>query len=623
MSIDLNTVLIAGGCTIACLVVYFKFKKDLDMDKEVKEVNAFSIPYLCGRIKDRMNENVNQNLSALYLNSFEMKKRSENKKRLTKALRSCAQGDQGEKAFMLSYIKDLLQSNFNINEETIDFVIPFERPDLLTCQDKYDILMQIYIKEEGNDAFGKLNELCNFEKEKKNQYGVHYEVDRIDINEYYNKFSRPLSYVLKLAVVTQRVFQEAYGLGPIDDLIYQKAIDGISAGNSGLTNEQYDYMEEIMQTTDITSKSYESVWIILNGKSIHFSFLSFGSKAELIRVCKNLYLYDNVGQLTSSNGFKLSYLRNGSRVVVTRPKLTSGWAFFVRKFGSVQAQDINKLITDENNEIVKDTVVWIVRSMLNIIVSGDQGSGKTTFLKCMFQYMDQRFEIRTTEAEFELWLNTLYPNLSTVAFRSTDEVSMIEAIDIQKKTNGVIMVLGEIVDTAQANAYISLTQSGTKCTYATLHTVSTEDLIDYLRNALLSKDGSFTNEMAAEEQAANGVNIDIHWIKTGDGHRYISCITELIPYPRKNVDTGNTMEDIAESLKMLSRRRAFETREIIAYENDRYVFKNPFSKHTVSKILKNLNKEEGDKFLEFNRQIERFIEHTKGVKQYESFEFYK
>lgn len=622
MNMDLNTILIAGGCTIAGLVVYFRFKKDLDSEKKVEGTNIFSIPYLCEKIKDRMNENVNQNLSALYLSSYEMNKRRDNKKRLTKALRSCAQGDPGEKAFMLSYIKDLLQSNFNINEDTINHVIPFEQPELLSCQDKYDILMQMYIKENGYDAFGRLNELCGFEEEKCNKFGAFYEVDASDIDKYYNEFSRPLSYIIKLAVVTQRVFQEAYGLGPVDELIYQKAIDGISAGNSGLTNEQYDYMEEIMQTSDITSKSYESVWIIINGKPIHFSFLSFGSKAELIRVCKNLYLYDNVGHLTSSNGYKLSYLRNGSRVVVTRPKLTSGWAFFVRKFGSVQAQDINMLLGDENSEIVRDTVIWMVKGMLNIIISGDQGSGKTTFLKCIFQYMDQRFEIRTTEAEFELWLNALYPNLSTVAFRSTDEVSIVEAISIQKKTNGVIMVLGEIVDAAQANAYVSLTQSGTKCTYATLHTVTTEDLIDYLRNALLSKDGNFTNEMAAEEQVANGVDIDIHWVKTGDGHRYISSITEIIPYPRRNVDTGNSMKDIAESLKMLSRRRAFETREIIAYENGRYVFRNPFSMQTVHKVLKNLNKEEGDKFIEFNRQIDECTEPAKGVKKYESFEFY-
>jgi pilus assembly protein CpaF len=609
MNMDQNTILIAGSVTAVALTAFYHYKKDLDQEAKVDEINVYSIPYLCENIKTQINENVNQNLTSLYISKTEMEKRKENKKRLTKAVRSCAQGDPGEKAFMLSYVKDLLQSKLNINEETIDFVIPFDQPDMLTGQDKYDILMQIYIKKDGFEAFGNLNKLCKFEEDKLNNYGVYYEVDKDDISRYYREFSIHLNYVLKLAVVTQRVFQEVYGLGVVDELIYQKSIDGISAGNSGLTYEQYNYMEEIMQTSDITvPKSYESVWIILHGKPIHFSFLSFRSKAELIRVCTNLYLYDNVGHLNSSNGYKLSYLRNGSRVVVTRPKLTSGWAFFVRKFDSVKALDINKLIIDKNYSIVKETVIWMVKGMLNIIISGDQGSGKTTFLKCIFQFMDQRFEIRTTEAEFELWLNVLYPNLSTVAFRSTDEVSIIDAINIEKKTNGVIMVLGEIVDTIQANAYISLTQSGTKCTYGTIHTITEEDLIDYFRSALLSKNGNFTNEMAAEEQAANGINIDIHWEKTGDGHRYISYITEIIPYPRRNVNTDDSMEKIAESLQMLSRRRAFETREIITFENGEYIIKNSFSERAVKKIIKNLSMEDREKFLTFNKKIEEYIE---------------
>jgi pilus assembly protein CpaF len=599
MNFDMNTILIVGIIAAACLIAYFIYKKEV-LPEEKEEIDLYSLPYLCTGVKNRLNEIVNQNLVALYLNKKETEKRREQKKRLTLAIRSCAQGNAGERAYILDYIKDILQSRLNIKEETINYVIPFHQPERLTGQDKYEILLQIFKMDYGLDAFEKLNELCLFEAEKMNEYGVHYEVDRQDMDACYDRLIQPLNYVLKLEIVAQRVFQEAYGFGCVDETLYQNSIDGISGGNSGTTNEQYNFMEEIMQTSDITaSRSYESVWIILHGKPIHFSFLSFGSKSELIRVCKNLYLYDNVGHLTSSNGFKLSYLQNGSRVVVTRPKLTSGWAFFVRKFDSVRAQDIKALIRDKNNDLVIQFVIWMVKGLLNIIISGDQNSGKTTFLKCLFQYMDQRYEIRTTEAEFELWLNALYTKLSTVAFRQTEEVSLIDAINIQKKTNGVIMVLGEISDAAQANAYISLTQSGTKCTYGTCHCVTTEAMVDYFRNAALSKEGNFNHEMAAEEQVANAINIDIHWEKTGDGHRYISHITEIIPLPRTNIKTGSEMEDIAEALKVLARRRAFETREIIVFEQGEYRLKNPLSECSMKKVLKNLNREEGEKFIRF------------------------
>src|SRR5690606_27189071 len=78
--------------------------------------------------------------------------------------------------------------------------------------------------------------------------------------------------------------------------------------------------------------SYDSVWIFYKGKSIHLSFLSFGSEQELKRVCLNIYKYNNPGQLSETNGYKVNEMKDGSRVVVLRPNFSESWAFFVRKF---------------------------------------------------------------------------------------------------------------------------------------------------------------------------------------------------------------------------------------------------------------------------------------------------
>jgi pilus assembly protein CpaF len=548
-----------------------------------------------------LNEIINQNLLELYISKSEMKKREQQKARISTALRSCAQGNIGEKEFIKDYLKDLLQNKLGINENTIDQVIPFHNQVQLTAQDKFEILLQAYRIQHGLNAFGVLMKEECIEYLKNNENGEYYEISEEDILAAYARFRGNISYVVKLEMVVQRVFQVAYGYGCVDELVYQCAIDGISGGTSGITNDQYNYMEEVLGTSNvIDQKSFDSVWIIIQGKSVRLSFLGFGSRSELIRVCKNLYRYDNIGHLTSSNGFKLSYLFNGSRVVVTRPKLTSGWAFFIRKFESSKSMTLTDLLIDDNNRVVIELTKWMVKGLLNMVVSGDQGSGKTTFLKGMLQFIDQRYQIRTTEAEYELWLNNLYPELNVVPFRGTQEVSLLDAINIQKKTDGMVMILGEIADARQANAYITLTQAGTKCTIGTVHTISPEDTIDYFRNATLSTYGSFRNEMTAEEQVANAIHIDIHWEKSADGKRHISYITEILPSNRANINTGNRWDDISESLKTIARRRAFTTREIITFEDGRYLFKNPLSERCVSRIIKNLSKEDGARFLEFN-----------------------
>jgi pilus assembly protein CpaF len=599
-----NMVFIALISAVALLSIYFIFKKDLEPE-EAPQIDVLSISYLCESIKNLFNQIINQNIVELYLSKEETKKRENQKVKLSNAIRSCAQGSIGDRNYVKDYIKDLLQNNLNVNENTINHIIPFDQPWLLSSQDKYEIMLQAYKMQYDGGALEKLSSLCGLENEKINEFGVHYECSKDDIDEAYRNFSQPITYVLKIEILTQRIFQETYGFSVADETFYQDIVDGISGGVSGITTEQYNYMEEIMQNSDITvSYSYNSLWVIIHGKPIHLSFMGFGSKNELIRVCKNLYQYDNVGHLNSSNGFKLSYLQNGSRVVVTRPKLTSGWSFFVRKYESSNAMTLENLVTGKNNTDVIELTKWAVRGLLNIIISGDQNSGKTTYLKAIFRFFDQRYQIRTTEAEFELWINNLYQHLNVVSFRGTEEVSLIDAINIQKKTDGVIMILGEIADTPQANAYISLTQSGTKSTMATCHCKTTPDVIDYFRNGTLSRDGIFTNEMIAEEQVANSINLDIHWKKSADGQRYISHITEVIPLPREDNWSGNASKDLVEALRRISRRRAFITRQIIVYENGEYVFKNSLSDRLIQKIIENLSEEDGKEFLLFNARAQ-------------------
>ncbi|MHB8131364.1 MAG: hypothetical protein ACYDEX_20475, partial [Mobilitalea sp.] len=571
------------------------------------EDDSFTLENLGLGIKENINSITNLNIAELGLSRKETEKREQQKLRVSTAVRSCAQGNKGEKDFVKDYIKDLLQENFSINERTICNVIPFNQPNLLTAQEKFEILYTQLNRKYKLKAFEELNSLGNLDREKKdNEFGSYYEVTSEDIHELYAKVATPLSYVDGLEVVTQRIYQEIYGFSVADILRDDITIDGISGGCSGVSSEQYNYLEEVYENGGVKkAKAFNSLWIFYHGKAIHLSFLSFRSQNDLIRTCKNLYRYGTVGHITSKNGSKLSYQYDGSRVVVLRPNLVTHWAFFVRKFDSAKNMTINELINcDEVVEVLK----WVIKGCLNAIISGDPNSGKTTCLRALTVFFDRRNPIRTTEPEFELWLNNLYDNLNCLCFRGSDPEAIAAAIAIEKKTDGAIMLLGEVNIRELAAEYISLCQSGTKATVCTIHTVSTEDAIDYFRNSTMST-GVFRNEMTAEEQAANSIHIDIHWEKMPDGSRFISYINEIVPFPREIGDRlGLTpIESIALSLELSTRKRAFSVRPIIVYEDGKYVSKNKFSERLCKRVLKNLSEEDKEKFIAFNAENEAAV----------------
>ncbi len=606
---ELNIILITFIVAIILIIIYFIFKKELEAE-EKSITDVYSLPYLSDVVKLKISEIAGDNIYELKLNKKEAKKREHLKARLNKATRNCTQGNLGEREYMKDMIKRILQDDYGINERTIDMVIPFHRMSKLNVQDKFEILYTIHNREKDNTAFSKLNDACNLDREKHNEYGTYYEISSEDIHAAYLAVAKPLRFVDKLEIVAQRIYQEGYGNSVADILRYDKKIDGISGGVSGASSEQYNFMEEAMESGDTRrAMSYNSVWIFYRGKAIHLSFLSFKDDKDLIRVCKNLYRFGSVGHLTSKIGYKLSYQADGCRVVVIRPILATHWAFFLRKFDSAKNLSIEDLLIDDGKEYVIAISKWAARGCLNLVISGDQNSGKTTFFKALAAFFDRRNPIRTMEQEFEIWLNSAYTSMNAVCLRASEDVPLFDIIAIAKKMDAAIMMLGEIGNFEYAGGYLSLCQAGTRSTVATIHTTTTQDLIDYMKNG-----GMYTNlfrsEIAAEEQIAKSIQMDIHWAKTPEGKRYISYINEIVPLPDDCIDDGeDPLTKIANTLRLMSRKRAYQVRPLIVYEDGRYVLQNIFSNGSVNRILRNLSQ---DDVVEFSKEMAKL--HAQSVR---------
>ena len=491
------------------------------------------------------------------LSEEEQEKLKKRKREMRTALKNCGIGDDDSKNYIKNCIKDILIKKLNINQENIDKYILFSRYDLLSVREKFDILLYQYKKEFKENALVELFSKYKLTEPQKNKNGsFSYVVECDVVEDIFEDENIYLSFVDKLDILVQRIYSGYKGLGIVDE-IRDMAIDGVSGGVSG---------KEGM---------LNSIWIFLQGKTVHLKFLEFENERELERICMNIYRFGYPGQFSMSRGYIVNEMKDHSRVVVVRPPFAESFAFFVRKFNTIENHTIEELITDEGCEIVASILKFIVKGCRVTGITGAQGSGKTTLLMALIGFIHPAYTLRIQEMAFELHLRDVYPNRNILTFRETDSVKGQDALDLQKKTDGTVNILGEVASAPVSSWLVQMSMVGSLFTMFTHHAKTTKGLIKYMRNCLLSH-GSFTNEKIAEEQVVDAINFDIHMEKDITGHRYIERITEIVPI--------DGLEEL------------YKTVDIVKYREGRYVLEEPISPLARMEIMKFLSVEEQEEY---------------------------
>ena len=521
------------------------------------------------------------------LNRTQIEERLNHKKLLRKALKSCAYGDKRAKLYVQDYIKDCMIRKGLVNRTNIDEIIPFETISELSAQDKFNILLYQYEEEYGMDGLTQLIMDYALDLPKKDENGMpYYEIDEDDIDVVFEENrNKSLNFNDKLNILTQRVYEIYKGNGVIDQ-IRDMNIDGISIGVSGVPEHIAGDME--WKGKDVPA-AYDSVWIFFKGKSIYLSFLKFGSSREMIRVCRNSYRYNNPGQLSQVRGYLVTESWDGARIAVARPPFSENWVLFIRKFDTVQKEEMENLITDEGKELPIELIKWLIKGCQVTGITGEQGAGKTTLLMSVIGFINPAYNLRIQELAFELQLRKLYPKRNIVTFKETSSVSGEEGLNFTKKTDGSVTILGEVASNEVASWLISTSQVASLFTLFTHHAKTTKDLIISMRNALLQK-GGFQNERVALEQVLDAIHFDIHMKKDISGHRYIERISEIVP------DKGAVFRKVYGG----EEKGAFEIRDLVVFEKGRYCWKDKLShqgRERIAEFLTEKEKKEFEKFL--------------------------
>ena len=618
----MNILLIVLVVGIAGYLIFYIIKKKKTAEVETTidvDDKTYTISKMMEFVKRRLDEITKVNLYDIGLSEEELKRRKNKKYELKKALKGCTYGDVNDKKYVKELIYDLLEKEYGVTEENISKAIPFDIPSLLTPQDTFDILIYAYKKEFGYEALTELIKKYNLAELKyvEGETKPSYVITSNEIEDIYEKENIVLSFSDKLSVLVQRIYQHYKGYSAIDE-VRDMNIDGVSGGVSGLPESflsqvaqtDGDYLNQIEEHK--VPRACDSIWIFFQGKSIRLAFLSFGTEAELKRVCQNIYKYNNPGQLSDTNGYKINEMKDGSRVVVVRPSFSETWAFFVRKF-DVKRATLEQLVTLPGSDDAIALLKFLVKGARIVSITGEQGSGKTTLLMGMIENIYETMNIRVQETAFELHLRKIYPTRNILTFRETDTISGQEGLDVQKKTDGSVNIIGEVATDPVASWMIQAAQVASKFTLFTHHAKTFPNLVTALRNSML-RTGVFTDEKTAEEQVIQVLNFDVHQVKDFRGRRYIERITECIPLESKSEYTFDhrkekTLEgkfdkffdNATRYFEKSTDRKLYTYRNILEYVDGEYVITNPITNENIKEMRNNMDEtdvEEFDKFIE-------------------------
>ncbi len=572
-----NTIMIILILALFFLIIYMLWRRTA---KQVQpESDEFDDPYSIEALVDYVNLSINatlrRSLKDQNLSREDLEKERRKKTDINLALKQAAIGSVAAKSFIKAIILGIIcntQRKHPVTEDTIDNVIQFNSPRSMEPEEKFETLLYIYANARNKQTNKKNGANClsvlfkEYELDKPLPGTSNYIITADDIDAVYDDVMKrtKLSYTDKRNIVAQRIYELWIGMGVVDMLL-DTSVDEVQAGTSAPSADSY----ELKGDRPAGAKySYESIWIVYSGLTIHLDCLSFGSQDELVRVCNNIYKYDAPNVLSKNEGKVVATMLDGSRIVVVRPPFADSYAFLARKFDSTPSLAPELLLTDKCADIPITMTKWLVRCECNTFITGDQGCGKTTYLKSAIRFIPENYTIRVCELTPELNLRYTYTGRNIMSFRETSTISMQDALDLQKKTSGIVNIIGETANAEAASWIIQVAKVASKLLLTTHHAKTFDDLIVSLRNNIMSVSG-YANEVAVDDMIAKTLNADIHLTRVR-GHRYLERITESVPIRDRSYPQEMKMD---EDIEILQKKALINTLEYQKRMTDRTIFK--------------------------------------------------
>lgn len=335
--------------------------------------------------------------------------------------------------------------------------------------------------------------------------------------------------------ITERVFSSIRGLGLLDSIIKDD------------------------QITEVMINGPDDIFIEKAG-ALYKLEQSFDDERQLEDIIQKI-----VGQagreVNQANPIVDTRLPDGSRVNVVLPPISlQGATVTIRKFSKTPMTVKQLLRYGSITTEVAHVLELLVKAKYNIFISGGTGSGKTTFLNAISNFIPHDERVITIEDSAELQIEGV-DNLVRMETRNANAsgsgaITIRDLIKSSLRMRPERIVVGEVRG-GEALDMLQAMNTGHDGSLSTGHANSTKDMLSRLETMVLQGADGLPLE-AIRQQIASAVDIIVHLSRLRDKSRKTMEICEITGYEHGEIqvnplylfieDENSTLEKVSGKL---------------------------------------------------------------------------
>ena len=318
--------------------------------------------------------------------------------------------------------------------------------------------------------------------------------------------------------------------------------------NLELDQEQKEYLATIIEKTHfglgfleelLKDDKIEEITLIGLNRPIYVYISGEGWKKTNVMVTSEDYLLDLINKIAMKSGRRIT-LKNprlnanleGIRLHATIPPISEG-EITIRKFKE-EPISIGRIIKSKLFPL--DIIAWmslIMQSDSSVVVAGNTGSGKTTFLNALFTFVPKNERIVIIEETPE------------ISIEHEHQIRLVENLELNVSLKDLVYdtlrmrsdrtIVGEVRKPDEVQALMDVILSGqARGTYATFHSNNLNEFISRLKSyGVPEEDINAIDFLIIQRRVLTQENNQFREVRRGIGIYHIPTKTTLYKYTPK------------------------------------------------------------------------------------------
>lgn len=288
----------------------------------------------------------------------------------------------------------------------------------------------------------------------------------------------------RLEEFTNQIYSNKWGLGILEKYDLKDVDEIIVIGTKILLKKQGDVIEVNEQ---------------------------FNNYDEVINIMRRCIEFDKSKDLNALNPSILAERDDGARIQITIPPISRYPVLNIRKFDSFVPTTDNMLKSGTFTDKEIEMISTLVKGRANILVIGEPETGKTTTVKWLIKYLNDKLIIGLLETDFEMNPEQLYSNKYFIPLRERDNFSLgdLFAVLLQKSINLIIVTEAR---NKEADELIKAMTRGLNGSMGTAHITDADSVPDAL-TYMIMENVSNISFAAKRNQIAEAIDVVVEMKK--------------------------------------------------------------------------------------------------------------